>query len=50
MIMATNGLAQQAFAPVLAALDTMQGNVDRAQKGRAHEFLETFQKSVSPQQ
>ncbi|KAJ9635812.1 Nuclear import receptor [Coniosporium tulheliwenetii] len=44
--MATNGLAQQAFAPVLAALDTMQGNVDRAQKGRAHEFLETFQKST----
>ncbi|EON66053.1 hypothetical protein W97_05296 [Coniosporium apollinis CBS 100218] len=44
--MATNGPAQQAFAPVLAALETMQGNVDRAQKGRAHEFLETFQKST----
>lgn len=42
--MATNGT--QVFAPVLAALQTMQSNVDRAQKGQAHEFLEQFQKSV----
>ncbi|THW11248.1 ARM repeat-containing protein [Aureobasidium pullulans] len=41
--MAANGT--QAFAPVLAALQTMQSNVDRAQKGQAHEFLEQFQKS-----
>ncbi|KAL2356513.1 armadillo-type protein [Cryomyces antarcticus] len=41
--MATNG--RQAFAPVMAALATMQSNVDRAQKSRAHEFLEQFQKS-----
>lgn len=47
--MATNGAsAQEAFAPVLAALNTMQSNVERAQKGQAHEFLEKFQKSVSP--
>jgi hypothetical protein len=43
-IMAANGT--QAFAPVLAALQTMQSNVDRSQKGQAHEFLEQFQKSV----
>jgi ABC-type transporter MlaC component len=43
--MAANGT--QAFAPVLAALQTMQSNVDRAQKGQAHEFLEQFQKSVT---
>jgi hypothetical protein len=42
--MAANGT--QAFAPVLAALQTMQSNVDRTQKGQAHEFLEQFQKSV----
>lgn len=44
--MAANGT--QAFAPVLAALQTMQSNVYRAQKGQAHEFLEQFQKSVGP--
>ncbi|GME24070.1 mrna transport regulator [Neofusicoccum parvum] len=44
--MAANGAAaQQAFAPVLAALATMQSNVDRTQKGQAHEYLEQFQKS-----
>lgn len=48
--MAANGAAaQQAFAPVLAALATMQSNVDRTQKGHAHEYLEQFQKSVSRQ-
>jgi hypothetical protein len=36
----------QAFAPVLAAVATMQGNVSRAEKTQAHEFLEKFQKSV----
>ncbi|KKY21785.1 putative mrna transport regulator [Diplodia seriata] len=44
--MAANGAAaQQAFAPVLAALATMQSNVDRTQKAQAHEYLEQFQKS-----
>ncbi|KZF25416.1 putative mRNA transport regulator [Xylona heveae TC161] len=44
--MATNGAAaQEAFAPVLTALATMQGNVSRSQKAQAHEFLEKFQKS-----
>ncbi|KAK4984886.1 Nuclear import receptor [Elasticomyces elasticus] len=43
--MATNGV-QQAFAPVLAALRTMQSNVDRAQKEQAHQYLEQFQKST----
>lgn len=38
---------QDAFAPVLVALSTMQSNVDRSQKNQAHEFLEKFQKSVS---
>ncbi|KAL1969842.1 hypothetical protein VTN77DRAFT_7351 [Rasamsonia byssochlamydoides] len=40
-----NGLGQ-AFAPVLAAVATMQGNAPRAEKAHAHEFLEKFQKSV----
>ncbi|KAL8944375.1 MAG: hypothetical protein Q9211_000609 [Gyalolechia sp. 1 TL-2023] len=31
--------------PVLAALSTMQANVDRSQKSEAHEYLEKFQKS-----
>ena len=45
--MATNGnMSAQAFAPVLTALETMQSNADRAQKGHAHTFLEEFQKSV----
>ncbi|KAK4984615.1 Nuclear import receptor [Elasticomyces elasticus] len=43
--MATNGV-QQAFAPVLAALRTMQSNVNRAQKEQAHQYLEQFQKST----
>ncbi|EEH41790.2 karyopherin [Paracoccidioides lutzii Pb01] len=38
--------AGQAFAPVLAALATMQGNAARSEKTHAHEFLEKFQKSV----
>ncbi|PLN85021.1 mRNA transport regulator [Aspergillus taichungensis] len=40
------GTAGQAFAPVLAAVSTMQGNVSRTEKTQAHEFLEKFQKSV----
>lgn len=35
------------FAPVLSALATMQSNVAGREKTQAHEFLETFQKSVS---
>ncbi|ODM14548.1 hypothetical protein SI65_10034 [Aspergillus cristatus] len=35
-----------AFAPVLAAVATMQGNVSRSEKTHAHEFLEKFQKSI----
>ncbi|KXG52428.1 Armadillo-like helical [Penicillium griseofulvum] len=38
--------AGQAFAPVLAAVATMQGNVSRTEKTQAHEFLEKFQKSI----
>lgn len=34
------------FAPVLAALSTMQSNAERSQKSQAHEYLERFQKSV----
>lgn len=33
------------FAPVLAALSTMQSNAERSQKSQAHEYLERFQKS-----
>jgi transportin-3 len=45
--MATNGVAaQQALAPVLAAVETMQGNVDRARKEQAVQFLDKFQKTV----
>ncbi|KAK3719285.1 Nuclear import receptor [Vermiconidia calcicola] len=41
-----NGSGQQAFAPVLNALATMQqSNVGDAQKGQAHSYLEQFQKS-----
>ncbi|OJJ80789.1 nuclear import receptor MTR10 [Aspergillus glaucus CBS 516.65] len=40
------GAAGQAFAPVLAAVATMQGNVSRSEKTHAHEFLEKFQKSI----
>lgn len=35
-----------AFAPVLAALSTMQSNAESSQKSQAHEYLEKFQKSV----
>lgn len=38
--------ADPQFAPVLAALATMQGNVERDQKYQATQFLEQFQKSV----
>lgn len=34
------------FAPVLAALSTMQSNAERSQKSQAHMYLEKFQKSV----
>ena len=44
--MATKSEAQAGFAPVLAALATMQSNGSRTEKGQAHEFLEQFQKSV----
>ncbi|KAI9930223.1 hypothetical protein ASPWEDRAFT_100894 [Aspergillus wentii DTO 134E9] len=41
-----DGVAEQAFGPVLAAVATMQGNVSRTEKTHAHEFLEKFQKSI----
>lgn len=41
-----NGVtAEQAFAPVLAALATMQSNAGASHKQQAHEYLEQFQKS-----
>lgn len=44
--MTANGSGpQQAFAPVLAALATMRDG-QREQKIPAHQFLESFQKSV----
>ena len=44
--MATNGDTQATVAPVLAALATLQANVEQAQKNEAHEYLQQFQKSV----
>lgn len=41
----TSGVSD-GIEPVLAALSTMQANVDRSQKSEAHEYLEKFQKSV----
>ncbi|KAM5497216.1 Nuclear import receptor [Microsporum canis] len=46
MATASNASGQQAFAPVLAALSTMQSSVSRQEKTHAHEFLEKFQKST----
>ncbi|KAF2433491.1 ARM repeat-containing protein [Tothia fuscella] len=44
--MATNGVAtQQTLQPILAAVETMQGNVDRARKEQAVQFLDKFQKT-----
>lgn len=44
--MATNGSGStQAFAPVLTAMSTMRDG-QREQKKAAHQYLETFQKSV----
>ena len=34
------------FAPILAALSTMQSNAERSEKSQAHNYLEKFQKSV----
>jgi transportin-3 len=47
--MAANGVGAESFAPVLAALASLQGNVERSQKAQANDFLEEFQKSVSTQ-
>jgi len=38
----------EAFRPVLQALATLQGNLDREQKQQANDYLEAFQKSVGP--
>lgn len=46
VVMTANGAGpQQAFTPVLAAMATMRDG-QREQKKAAHEFLESFQKSV----
>jgi transportin-3 len=44
--MANKAAEAGAFAPILAALSTMQSNVQGKDKAAAHEFLEKFQKSV----
>ena len=36
-----------AFAPVLAAMSTMQSSTDREQKSQANEYLQEFQRSVN---
>jgi transportin-3 len=45
--MAANGVAGHAFAPVVAAVETMQSSGHRAQKAEANSFLDKFQKTVS---
>jgi transportin-3 len=45
--MATKTPTEAGYAPVLAALATMQSNTTRAEKSQAHDNLEQFQKSVS---
>ncbi|KAI9800826.1 MAG: hypothetical protein M1825_003609 [Sarcosagium campestre] len=46
--MAPNGISEETeLEPVVSAVATLQGNVDRAQKTQAHEFLDKFQKTVS---
>jgi hypothetical protein len=48
--MATNGTgATAAFTPVLVAMSTMRDG-QREQKKAAHQFLESFQKSVGHEQ
>jgi transportin-3 len=48
--MTANGSGpQQAFAPVLSAMSTMRDG-QREQKKAAHQFLESFQKSVRRKQ
>ncbi|KAL8671068.1 MAG: hypothetical protein Q9168_004416 [Polycauliona sp. 1 TL-2023] len=37
--------SSEGLGPILAALSTMQANVERSQKSQAHEYLEKFQKS-----
>ena len=44
--MAAKAGGQDGLAPVLAALSTMQSNVQGKDKVQAHEYLEKFQKSV----
>ena len=44
--MTSKAASQDGFAPVLAALATMQSNGSRQEKSQAHEYLEQFQKSV----
>ncbi|KAI9799495.1 MAG: Nuclear import receptor [Piccolia ochrophora] len=44
--MATNGTATNpGVAPLIAAVATLQGNVDRAHKSQAHDYLDKFQKT-----
>lgn len=44
--MASDQEGSKAFAPVIAALSTIQSNSPRPEKVYAHEYLEKFQKSV----
>ncbi|KAF1813335.1 ARM repeat-containing protein [Eremomyces bilateralis CBS 781.70] len=37
--------APEDLVPILSAVDTLQTNADRAEKGQAHEFLDQFQKT-----
>lgn len=44
--MAANGLsAHEALAPIIEAVNTMQSNTDRAQKQKAADYLDQFQKT-----
>jgi transportin-3 len=44
--MAANGVsAQEALAPILTAVDTMQSSTDKVQKQSAADYLDQFQKT-----
>jgi transportin-3 len=44
--MAANGVsAQEAVAPIIEAVNTMQSNTDKARKQKAADYLDQFQKT-----
>lgn len=46
--MASGQQSSEASAPILSALRSINSSIPRPQKAQAYDFLEKFQKSVSP--